>query len=138
MSPVSMLSCHNVSRNKVSNSLQRKIPGGYLEMLTQRNNRSAFQIGHLQGLHELVCHQRQRVRRPRLEPVDGAAVDQRRELPQPRSERVADGREGDYDVQVFLASADEVLEHRQRVEVGVFASFLRHRSTYLLLSEDLV
>ena len=54
-----------------------------------------------------------------LEPVDGAAVDERRELPQPVAERVTDGRHGEYDVQLVAAALDEHVEesHRRAVRL---------------------
>ena len=67
-------------------------------------------------------------RRSYLEPVDGAAVDERRELTHAVAEGVADGAEGDDDVQQLAAAAHEESEQRQRAEVSVLVAGRRLRA----------
>ena len=52
-----------------------------------------------------------------LEPVDGAAADERREHAQSVAERVADGAHREHDVQVATNSLREEVVHRQRRRV---------------------
>jgi len=49
-----------------------------------------------------------------MKPVDGAAVDERREHTQPVAERIAYRTHGENDVEVLLHSLDEIVVHRQR------------------------
>ena len=49
-----------------------------------------------------------------LEPVDGAAVDERRELAETVTEGVADGTHGEHDVQLIPAALDEHVEECDR------------------------
>ena len=67
---------------------------------------------------ELLRHRLQRVLRPRGEPIDGAAVDERGELAQPRAEGVADGRHAQDHVQVGAALLDEEAPQPARAGVG--------------------
>ena len=64
---------------------------------------------------------RARERRTYVEPIDGAAVDERGEAPQSVAERVTDGTHGEADVQVRLDALDEVVVHRQRRRVDLLA-----------------
>ena len=57
-----------------------------------------------------------------LEPVDGTAVDEGRELSESVTERVTDGREGDDDVEVLTAAIHEEGKQRQGTEVCVLVS----------------
>ncbi len=49
-----------------------------------------------------------------LEPIDRAAVDERRELAEAVAERVSDGTHGEHDVQLVAAALDEHVEERHR------------------------
>ena len=49
-----------------------------------------------------------------LEPVDGAAVDERRELAETVTEGVTDRAHGEHDVQLVPAALDEHVEERDR------------------------
>ena len=62
-----------------------------------------------------------RQHRPHLEPVDGAAVDERGELPQSVPEGVPDGAHGQDDMEVVLAAADKEVEQSKRGEVCILA-----------------
>ena len=61
-----------------------------------------------------------------LEPVNGAAVDEGRELSQPVSEGVANRTEGYHDVQVLSAPVHEEGEQGQWAEVRVLVASLRY------------
>ena len=63
-----------------------------------------------------------------LEPVDGAAVDEGGELAQSVAEGVTDGAEGDHDVQVGTATADEESKQLQRRQLLVLVTSLCERS----------
>ena len=62
-----------------------------------------------------------RKRHTYVEPVDGAAVDERREAPQSVAECVTDGAHGEADVQVRLDALDEVVVHGERRRVDLLA-----------------
>jgi len=51
---------------------------------------------------------------PYLEPVDGAAVDERRKHAETIAERVADGTHCEHDVKILLHALYEEVVHRQR------------------------
>ena len=56
-----------------------------------------------------------------LEPVNGAAVDEGGELPQPVPEGIPDGAHGQDHVEVVLAAADKEVEESKWGEVCVLA-----------------
>jgi len=62
----------------------------------------------LHGLVLTVGHRVESLPWPRVVPVDGAAVDDARELPASISELISDRREGKDDVEVLSADLDEV------------------------------
>eukprot|EP00976_Prorocentrum_cordatum_P005192 102756-Prorocentrum_minimum.AAC.2 len=80
----------------------------HVELLAHLHDVGPLLVRQLHVLEELHRHRLQRVLRPRLEPVDGAAVDDGGELPQPLAEGVADGAEAQHDVQVELAPLHKV------------------------------
>ena len=55
-----------------------------------------------------------------LEPVDGAAVDERGELSESVAECIPDWTHGEHDVQLLLASLNEHVEQGQRTSVCLF------------------
>jgi len=60
------------------------------------------------------------VGRPRLEPVNSAAVDERRKLAQPVAERVADRTHCQYDVQLVATALYEHIEQSDQRTVRLF------------------
>ena len=56
---------------------------------------------------------------PGLEPVDGAAVDERGELAEAVAEGVPNGTEGQDDMEVLLAAVDKEVEEGQWSELPV-------------------
>eukprot|EP00982_Pelagococcus_subviridis_P004764 29337-Pelagococcus_subviridis.AAC.9 len=73
---------------------------------------------HLDVFEKLRRDRLQRVGRPLAEPVDRAAVDERRELPKALAERVADGGHAQHHVQVRAALLHEILEKLRHRAVG--------------------
>ena len=71
-------------------------------------------LDHLDGWEELLGDRDQRVARPRLEPIYGAAVYQWREHPDSGPEGVSDRTETQDDVEVPLHYFHEELEQLQR------------------------
>lgn len=61
-----------------------------------------------------------------LEPIDRTAVDERRKLTQPVTERVADRRKCDDEMKILATAIHEKRKHGQRTVVGVGAHFLIH------------
>mmetsp|Transcript_36696 Transcript_36696/g.116794 ORF Transcript_36696/g.116794 Transcript_36696/m.116794 type:complete len:681 (+) Transcript_36696:3332-5374(+) len=83
-------------------------------------------------LEVALGHREQRVPRPLIEPVDGAAVDERGEHAAAHAEGVADGRHGEDDVQVL---ADEL--HKVRVDSVAALRLARRLGEWAHLVEDL-
>lgn len=89
-------------------------------------------LRHVDLAEELGRDREQRVLRPRLQPVDGAAVDEGRELADPRAETVADRRHRHHDVQVLAHGLHEEVEERHRAAVRLQGSFQVHFSYFIL------
>ena len=95
---------------------------GLVEDLAHFDRRLPMVLLHRDLLEESGRDGVERVGGPGAEPVDGAAVDERREHAQPRAEGVADGRHGEADVQQRAAAGDEVGKQRRgrAVALGAF------------------
>ena len=61
------------------------------------------------------------MRGPHLEPVDGAAVDERREHAKTVPEGVTNRAHREHDVKIAAYSFDEEVVHRQRIELNLLA-----------------
>lgn len=69
-----------------------------------------------------------------LEPINGTAVDEGRELPQTIPEGISDGREGDDDVEVLPTTIDKEGKERQGTEVCILITSLSCWSHSLIKS----
>mmetsp|Transcript_5846 Transcript_5846/g.17896 ORF Transcript_5846/g.17896 Transcript_5846/m.17896 type:complete len:323 (+) Transcript_5846:1383-2351(+) len=104
-------------RDIVVAALLRQVARRQLLHALMKEHAHAGQLANHRRIHarqvgkERLCDGQQCVLGPRGEPVDGRAVDERRELAQAVAERVADRRERQHDVQV---APD--LRHKERVQ----------------------
>ena len=96
--------------------LDRELVHGGVEEDAQLHHGVQHVGGHRQVLEDVLGDRAERVLGPRREPVDGGAVHQRRELPQPLAEVPADGGHREDDVEVAL---DLVEEKRVEVLLGL-------------------
>mmetsp|Transcript_13842 Transcript_13842/g.49662 ORF Transcript_13842/g.49662 Transcript_13842/m.49662 type:complete len:491 (-) Transcript_13842:2-1474(-) len=97
----------------------RELADGAMERLTHLAEFHSVIRGDVDVLELLVRHRLQGVVRPLPEPIDRAAVHERRELPQALAERLADRGEAQNHVQVRAALFDEVLPQLRRRLEGV-------------------
>eukprot|EP00964_Phaeocystis_antarctica_P055483 scaffold32640_cov63-Phaeocystis_antarctica.AAC.1 len=89
-----------------------------LEVAHHLQDGLAHDVLHRDVLQEALGHGDERVPGPRREPVDGAAVDERGELAQPRAEGLADRRHAQHHVQVGAALRREEAPHGGGRRVG--------------------
>eukprot|EP00966_Prymnesium_polylepis_P257874 5956968-Prymnesium_polylepis.1 len=109
----SLLSPVSYRRLPSSSSLRVERGAQLLDRLVDRDARLAHVLQLVgrdvgQFVQDARRHLPQRVARPLVPPVDGRVVDERRVLPQPVAQRVADGRKAERHVDVLAAVAQEV------------------------------
>ena len=75
--------------------------GRHVDQTRQDRHAHLGVVAELEGLEELLGDALERLDGPPVVPVDGAAVDERREHAAAHAERGADGRHREYDVQVL-------------------------------------
>mmetsp|Transcript_66775 Transcript_66775/g.204361 ORF Transcript_66775/g.204361 Transcript_66775/m.204361 type:complete len:585 (-) Transcript_66775:314-2068(-) len=115
-----------------------QIGGGGVEQGAHRHATHPHRVLHLHAAEELLRHSRQRVRRPLGEPVDGAAIDQRRELAQARSPGVSDGREAEDGGEHLPAAIHEVRVQLRRCALRRLALLPRGGADHLAQLDALV
>merc|ERR1719422_2473809 len=106
----------------------RQFTHALMEGLADGHNLSFVLLLDVCLLQKLVGYTHQSIVWPGLEPIDGAAVDERGELTKAVSESVSNRTESNDYVEIFPAAVDKESKECQGGEVCIFVSRLSNRS----------